>query len=223
MTFDSPTPPAGEEPEAFVEQWSATSMGWRLAPRAASELDGEWDAVETTADLDPRLEHWCRPRRTSGATDAARSANNAVASADITAAAVDARGPGVSGSAATVRRDPPVPLDSLSATARARQPSRIASARPATTSSRCSQLSRTTRQLAVSGVIEDAFRCARDQLAGTHRAHGPHDHFGHRLFGLGGGELSEPRAIAVTRGSSSAATCKARRVLPTPPAPVMRD
>ena len=92
MAFDASTSAAREQPEPFVEQRSDLH-GLEASDTGRSELDGERipssrRQISTTAGaLDSS-------RRNAGATDAARSANKAVASADITAVTVAASGSG---------------------------------------------------------------------------------------------------------------------------------
>ena len=87
----------------------------------------------------------------------------------------------------------------------------------ATASIRCSQLSIDPQQLAIAQRLGDALLEGRADAL-LHRERG-RDDAEHR-FGLTGGASSDTHAPSRNSGSRSAASCSARRVLPTPPTPV---
>ena len=82
VALDRAAPPAGEEPEPFVERGAISAGRHRHDPRRG-ELDRERDAVEPAADLADRCRVATRRARSRAAPLRARSMNRRTASLSI--------------------------------------------------------------------------------------------------------------------------------------------
>ena len=166
---------------------------------------------------------FCAVTRKSGCAVAARSTNSRTASHRVSASAASAaggsRGPGSDSEGTRKGVSPATPSSSrlVASTRTPGQPRRRASARRAAASTRCSQLSSTrSRRLGRSASESVA---ARGRPASSRTPRAAATAWGARA-GSARGASSTSHTPSGYAGSTSAAARRARRVLPTPPAPV---